>query len=227
MNTKYKIFLGLIICIVLLSFINKENLVTAKETNTCTWDYEMDKSQNIVFLGDSMIDWYPIDDFFEDIPTVNSGHAGDKTVNILDNMKERVYIYNPTKVFIQIGTNDLKNDNVNNDDIAENIRKIVQGIKNNRTQALIYVISIYPINSSDNEKINKENVLPRTNEEIEKINKQIKEVCEDENVTYIDIYHKLISDDGDLKLKYTVDGLHLNEMGYYKVTKSLLPYVVN
>ena len=90
MNTKYKIFLGLIICIVLLSFINKDNLVTAKETNTCTWDYEMDKSQNIVFLGDSMIDWYPIDDFFEDIPTVNSGHAGDKTVNILDNMKERV-----------------------------------------------------------------------------------------------------------------------------------------
>ena len=229
MKSKNRIFWGLIICMVLVSFINKDNLVTAKETsnNICTWNYKVDKSQNIVFLGDSITDWYPIEDFFDDIPIVNSGHAGDNTEKILDAITERVYVYNPTKVFIQIGTNDIKNENIDNDDIANNINKMIKGIKKKRSKAKIYVLSIYPVNSRNNEKINRDNVLPRTNEEIQRVNSQIKDVCKEQKVTYIDIYSKLVADDGDLNLRYTRDGLHLNDIGYYKVTKALLPYVVS
>ena len=218
----------IIICFILLYFINKNNPVTAKETvNNNNWNYKVPKTENVLFLGDSITEWYPLEDFFENVPIVNSGKAGNTIEDILNNMKERVYIYNPTKVFIQIGTNDIKKQKKDNNSISSNINKIIKGIKKNRPEAKIYVISLYPINDSDNEKINKENVLPRANNEIERINNMIKDVCKKQNITYIDIYKELISEDKELNLKYTTDGLHLSDLGYFKVTKVLLPYVVN
>lgn len=222
--TKLTVFL-----IIIISFfmsIYKINVV-AKEDETCNCKeekHEYKKNENIVFLGDSITDWYPLDVFFEDAPYVNSGIAGNTTKDILDNLEERVYRYNPTKVFILIGTNDYK-ENVKNSDISDDIRKIVQEIKENRPNAKIYVQSIYPINNSDDSKINKENVEPRSNSEIEDTNKLIKELCKEENVTYIDVYSELIASDGALDLRYTKDGLHLNDLGYYIVSKKLISYV--
>ena len=64
--------------------------------------------ENIVFLGDSITDWCPFDALYDkDIPIINSGRAGYRTFSILEEMDDLVYKYNPTKVFILIGTNDL------------------------------------------------------------------------------------------------------------------------
>jgi len=43
---------------------------------------------------------------------------------------------------------------------------------------------------------------------------------------YIDIYSGLINKEGNLKADYTTDGLHLNDLGYFKVTKILEKYVI-
>ena len=183
------------------------------------------KNDNFVFLGDSITAWYPFNDLYDDyIPIVNSGKAGYNTRDILNNMENMVYIYNPTKVFILIGTNDLNND-IPNEETLSNIKKIIKNIKNNRPSAKIYVQSIYPINNTDNAKINKRNVGKRTNEIIIEMNKKIKEICQEQKVTYIDVYSELIDKNGNLNIDYTADGLHLSNRGYLKVTKHLLPYV--
>ena len=224
--TKISVFL--IIITSLFISIYKINVVAKEEKKgTCSckeYKHEYKKNENIVFLGDSITDWYPLDVFFDDVPYVNSGIAGNLTNDILDNLEERVYRYNPTKVIILIGTNDYKEERPI-DEITNNIRKIVQEIKKNRPNAKIYVQSIYPVNNSDDSKINKENVAPRSNDEIEETNRILKEICKEEDVTYIDVYSEIIADDGNLDLRYTRDGLHLNDLGYYKVTKTLIPYV--
>lgn len=184
------------------------------------------KGENYVFLGDSITDWYPISEFFSDkTPIINSGFAGDKTKDLLEDMDETVYRYNPTKVFIQIGTNDLNCDDSNGDIAYDNIVKMIGNIKKNRPYAEIYLESIYPVNQTDNEKINKNTTGKRTNEDIMKVNSKLKEYCEKNDVIYVDIYNALLDEEGNLKLEYTDDGLHLSTEGYSVVSKELKKYI--
>lgn len=223
---KLLIIVGILNIIVISIFLTIPQTKANYEPQQCQWKTDISKNENFVFLGDSITDWYPIEELYEDMPIVNSGKAGYKTQDILEEMDELVYQYNPTKVVILIGTNDLNND-VPEDKMLENIEKIIKDIKKNRKKAKLYVQSIYPINNSDNDKINKDTVGVRTNETIQRVNKQIKKICKQQNVTYIDMYSELVDNEGNLILKYTKDGLHISELGYLKITRILLSYLEN
>lgn len=180
---------------------------------------------NYVFLGDSITDFYDLDEYFEDMPVVQSGINGNTTEDILDDMKSRVYKYNPSKIFILIGTNDyVKLDG--NESIEKNIKKIIEEIQKNRPLAEIYIQSIYPINSSDDDKINKEMVGNRKNSEIIEANEIIKKIAKEKNVTYIDMFSKLYdTEKEELKLEYTKEGLHISDKGYEVITEELKKYM--
>ena len=65
----------------------------------------------------------------------------------------------------------------------------------------------------------------RSNELIKAINEDIKKICKENNVTYINTYDLLIDEDGNLKDEYSNDGLHLTEKGYDVVTSKIKPYL--
>ena len=179
------------------------------------------QGKNYVLLGDSITDWYPISDFFDDdTPIINSGFAGYKTKDLLNNLDETVYRYNPTKVFIQIGTNDLNSDDSNSEIAYDNILELIKEIKTNRPYAEIYLESIYPVNQ-DCEKTNKQSTGKRENKEIVKLNNKLKEYSKENGITYLDMYNKLSDENGNLKPEYTYDGLHLNSDGYSKVSNEI------
>ncbi|MDD5888935.1 MAG: GDSL-type esterase/lipase family protein [bacterium] len=180
---------------------------------------------NYLFLGDSITEFYDLDKYYEGLPVVNSGVSGYTTSNILENMEKMVYQYNPSKVFLLIGTNDLEI-LVDNDKIVDNIEEIIKKIKENRPYAKLYIESIYPINNSDNEKISL-NVVNgnRKNADIIAINEKLKQMASTYDATYIDLYNELVDEDGLLRLEYTVDGLHLSDEGYMKVSDVLINYI--
>lgn len=226
-NNKVLITLNLIqtvFIIVLALFIwNTETEIKniEKDKEQAIKEVEAKQGKNYVFLGDSITDWYPFSNFFDDdTPIINSGFAGYKTNDLLNNLDETVYRYNPTKVFIQIGTNDLNSEDSNSEIAYENIVKIVKEIKKNRPYTEIYLESIYPVNQ-DCEKTNKQSTGKRENEEIVKLNEKLKEYSEKNNVTYLDMYNKLSDNGGNLKPEYTDDGLHLNFDGYSKVSNEI------
>ena len=175
---------------------------------------------NYLFLGDSITYFYDLDKYYEGLPVVNSGIGGNTTEDILDDMNSRVYKYNPTKVFLLIGTNDLIHDK-SVDDIVSNIEEIISEIKNNRPQAEIYVESVYPVNDNLDEDM----VDVRENDDIMKINDKIKKYCDDNNYTYINMYDKLLDDDGNFNEEYSDDGLHPNDRGYEVITKEIKKYL--
>ena len=180
------------------------------------------KNENIVFVGDSIFDWFPTDKIFSDLPIVNSGICGNKTTDILNNMEERIYKYNPTKVFIQIGTNDIEWEDSDelNEEVYQNIVKIAEGVKKNRSQSEIYIISIYPVHN-DYPGVNDRHLS-----EIKAINVKLKKYCAmTEGVDYIDAYNQLTGEDGMLDIDYTDDGLHPNGLGYAKLTEILMKYI--
>jgi len=182
---------------------------------------------NIVMLGDSITDGYDLDKYFgTDILMVNSGISGDKTHDISDNIRKRVYEYNPSKVFLLIGINDILYENASTETVFKQIDFIVNEINEKLPNAKIYIESIYPVNSDwhdyycDGVKGSTEsNII------IEETNDLLKKYCEVNGYEYIDVYSSLIDDEKNFDREYTNDGLHPNERGYEVITEILKKYM--
>lgn len=179
---------------------------------------------NYLFLGDSITELYHLDDYYSGMPVVNSGESGNTTQDILDHMRERVYQYNPSKIFLLIGTNDLA-EGISQETILDNIEKMIDEIQNNRPYATIYLESIYPVNNTDEEKIEHDVVKDRSNKDIREINQKLKDIAKKKKITYIDMYDILKDENGNLNLDYTKEGLHISDDGYKVITKEIKKYL--
>ena len=149
-------------------------------------------------------------DFGEDYHYIKVSDDHYNTNHILNEMTKQVYQYNPTYVFIELGINELYVES--NEDFVVRLSKIIDGIKENRPYAKIYVESIYPINRNVE---NFDNTLIKEyidNKMIYTVNKDIKKMVEDKEVEYLDLYSLLIEDDNLIK-DYTDNGVYLNERG--------------
>lgn len=211
------VIMFIIIIIMLILLLSKDN------TNfTNPYEVKFDANDNFLFLGDSITELYPLEEYYDNLPVVNSGISGNKTTDILNDMKTRVYQYNPTKVFLLIGTNDLNSTDEDIVDVTfDNIKEIINEIKENRSDATIYVESVYPVNSVIENNV----VTNRTNKKVKELNKKLSNYCDEEICEYINLYDDLIDEEGNLKTEYTEDGLHLNSLGYVVITRELLPYL--
>ena len=179
--------------------------------------------ENIVFFGDSITSGYKIEEFYPKNNVINSGTGGDTTENLLERMED-VYKYNPSKVFILIGINDL-NRGKSIDEILDNIQRIVNNIKTNRKCTNIYIESVYPINRNVFEDKDYSFNNDISNDTIKELNDRLSNLCKENSIQYIDVYNNLIDSEGNLKEDYTKEGLHLTDLGYFKVTSSLSKYI--
>lgn len=203
----------------LVSFIIGKESGFFTETDTVVEKVVEEKvvvDDNYVFVGDSIFKGYDLGKYYEDMPVVNSGISGHKTTDILNNINDRIYRYNPSKVILLIGTNDYSS--ISNDDTVKNIGKIIDGIKTNRPYAEIYVQSIYPVNR----EVENSSAGGRNNEDINTMNNSIKKLCEDREVNYMNIHDLLVDEDGNLNSEYTYDGLHITDAGYKIITEEVM-----
>lgn len=221
-KTNSKTLIAIIIIICLLTFIIYHyTTFNHHKVKVVTKIKEVEKvPANYLFLGDSITDFYDLDKYYNELPVVNSGISGNTTDDILNDMKKRAYQYNPSKVFLLIGTNDLIH-NKSNEEIVEKVEKIIEEIKENRSKAEIYLQSIYPVNY----KLSPYMVKSRKNDDIKEINEKLEDYCEDNDITYIDMYDLLKDKDDNFNSKYTKDGLHPNDDGYEVITKELKKYL--
>lgn len=204
----------LIVCFYILTKPLETKVVT-KEKEVVVMD------DNYLFLGDSITEQYDLDEYFPEMNVVNSGISGNQTKNILDDLKNRAYQYNPSKLFLLIGTNDIQA-GVSEEEIIENIEEILSELKKNRPYAELYLEAIYPVDEDQ------EGSQTRTNEEIKSINQSLKDYCEKEKITFIDTFNLLLDSEGDemqIKSEYTKDGLHITDEGYEVITDEIMKYI--
>ena len=215
--------LGLL-CVVVLSILvfvsylehPKKSVPKTKEGVKKVPKKEKVLDDNYLFVGDFYTDAFDFEEFELDYHYVKVSDSGYTTEDVLGHMKEYIYDYNPSILFIELGVNDLK-DNRDMDDIIDSLEKIIDNVQTNRPYASIYIESLYPINDTI-EDFDDDSLDGVTNKEINKLNKKIVELTKKKEVHYINLYDELIEND-KLKEDYTDNGIDLNKDGYKRVFK--------
>ena len=170
-----------------------------------------------VMLGDSQTALCEWQELLGDSTTVlNRGISGDYTDGVFRRLDE-VLRHRPRRIFLLIGVNDLFFGN--KQPAAEaRYRDIVQKIRHESPDTELILQSILPVN-------NKARSLPASNVEIREMNTRIARIAKDYALPYIDLYEALIDAGGELSLRFTDDGIHLNGTGYTVWKNALEPFL--
>lgn len=172
---------------------------------------------SIVMLGNSITASCEWSELLGNKQIVNRGVIGDGTDDILERLTD-VTRAKPRQIFLLIGVNDLLFHPPQY--IIENYKKIVDRIRTETPETELFLESVLPIH----------NDLRRNgmrNEDIETINKGIKEITIDNKLTYIDLYSKFKDTEGGLKIHFSLDGIHLNGDGYQLFREIIMPFLEN
>lgn len=189
----------------------------AKAITEAAWlnnDYYNDKSglfatlpvtnNAIIFAGDSITSGCEWDELFGKPNMKNRGINGDTTYGLLNRL-DSIVQSKPSKIFLMIGVNDLQVGR-SMPEIKQDYEKILMRFTTELPNTKIYAQSVLPSNSSKYPKLTQDNIVA-LNTEIEQLSRMY-------NVTYVDLYSKMVSNEGTLRPELTNGGLHLNANGY-------------
>ncbi|EMF49769.1 SGNH/GDSL hydrolase family protein [Streptococcus parauberis] len=173
----------------------------------------------IVFVGDSIIEFFPLKKYLgRDVPIINRGIAGTDSTWLQEHLHEQVLVLEPEKVFILIGTNDIGLGK-SNPEIKENILDILTETHSENPYIKVCLMSVLPVS----EDIKYQNTVKvRTNQVIDSLNADLQTIP---GIEFIDLATILKAGGSGLADDFTKDGLHLNLLGYQKISQILLEYV--
>lgn len=166
-------------------------------------------SSDIVFLGNSITDGCEWAELFNNRHVKNRGISADRSGWLLDRL-DPIIEGHPKKLFLLIGTNDLAA-GVTPEEIVANVAKLIDRFRNESRWTKIYVQSILPVNGKDFSKYKNHYAHSHL---IVPTNKKLEALCDEKEVTYLDVWGALADHDGKLDKRYTNDGLHLMGEGY-------------
>lgn len=183
----------------------------------------------IVFTGSSLMEMFPIQKLLDEKgdPTViyNRGVGGFLSDDLLKVIDVCAIDLKPSKVFINIGTNDLSWSSIPIADLVKNYDRILTEIETNVPGVRIYLMAYYPVNPEAASEEMRECLKIRTNEKIGAANLEVERLARKHGQRYIDINAPLKDEWGRLKAEYTLEGLHMNESGYRAIYDGIMEYV--
>ncbi|MGB5227743.1 MAG: SGNH/GDSL hydrolase family protein [Eudoraea sp.] len=202
-------FIGLGAAAQQASGFQEEVLAIQKKYDTL-WD---NTKETIVFTGSSSIrTWQNLQELFPDYQIVNSGFGGSQTIDLLSYTNELILQYNPKKVFIYEGDNDL-NDRKKPREIISVTKEIITKIKSTIPDIRIVIISAKPSLARWHLK-----------GKYKRLNRKFKHLCkQEENLDYAYIWDIMLNGKKLRQDIFIEDGLHMNSKGYelwYQVIKN-------
>lgn len=187
------------------------------------------RTGQVVFTGSSLMEMFPINKLLAEhgdkTIIYNRGVGGFLSNELLAVIDVCAIDLKPSKVFINIGTNDLSWDNIPISEMIGNYDKIISEIEKNVPDVKIYLMAYYPVNFEAASEEMKECLKIRTNDKINRANEEVKKLADKHGQRYIDINRNLKDEQGRLKSEYTIEGMHINEDGYRAVYDDIMVYV--
>lgn len=170
------------------------------------------KNARVVFFGDSITDFWRLNEYFPGRDFVNRGISGQITSEMLGRVKSDVIDLHPQAMLILAGTNDLARGipltDIENDYLM--IADLASLYKIKMIFASVTPVSDY--HKDQNPSYARTNDRPPTY--IAALNQWIQELCKQRGYTYLDYFDALADNAGLLKPDLSDDGLHPNSTGY-------------
>ena len=183
----------------------------------------------IVFAGSSLMEMFPINklavEHNEHVVIYNRGVGGFVTRELLEVIDVCVLDLKPSRLFINIGTNDLSDSRIPISEVMANYDKIITVIENSFPEIEIYFMAYYPVNYEAAAEYMKECLKIRNNEKITAANLEVRKLAVKHGQKYVDINNNLKDEQGRLKAEYTIEGMHINESGYRAIYDDIMVYV--
>ncbi len=197
---------------------------------------EAAKKGEILFTGSSLMEQFPINELLmnEGMEQIiyNRGVGGFTTTDMLENMEEQIFGTEPSKIFINIGTNDIGDASRPFEEVLasmlENYEKILVQIKKRLPEAEVYMMAYYPVNETDkvpDTEWAKTMFVNRNNRNLPIANEAVKKLAEKMGYHYIDVNAGLCDERGMLRREFTVEGVHMYANGYQVILNNLKPYL--
>ena len=163
----------------------------------------------IVFLGDSITEWWDLEYFnhyFGMYKPVNLGMSGHTSKDTLEYL-ELSHFNNlrPSRVILQTGTNDADRA-MSTGETASNIKKICNLVFKLLPETKILLVGPLP----RGERVSDRNCVYN-----KEVNKLLKATKVDTQITYIDIGFMFTDDKGKISRDIMYDHLHLSKKGYH------------
>ena len=167
-----------------------------------------DQMDEIVFLGNSITEQGEWQELIPAQAVVNRGISGDVSFGVLARLDE-VLQSQPRQLMVMIGVNDLKR-GTPTEAIAANYRKMVERIRRESPQTMLYLQSVLPVNE--------EILIPAfkkvSNQQVNELNKALQALSRQKKVKYVNLHEVFADANGQLKRELTTDGIHLRMPAY-------------
>ena len=166
----------------------------------------------VVFLGDSITDYWKLAEYFPGKSYINRGIDGQSTSQMLVRFRQDVLNLNPRVLVVLAGTNDVAGvtGHSRNEDIEANYASIGELARLHHIHVIFS--SLLPVNNYTEDA--KESFALRPSERILALNAWLKDYCAKNGQVYLDYFSALVDDKGRLKRDLSDDGLHPNASGY-------------
>jgi len=169
-------------------------------------------SLDIIFVGNSITEGFPLQETFGTLHVKNRGISGNQSRHILGRIQE-ITVGHPKKIFFDIGINDLI-DGVPLDSILMHYDSIIDLVHDMSSTTEIYIQSVFPVGPEYKDIA----------ASIPAFNTMLRIMCKSRKITYVDLYYKLLKGDY-LDAAYTFDGLHLTGPGYQIWKSAIMPFL--
>jgi lysophospholipase L1-like esterase len=170
------------------------------------------KENRVVFLGDSITDYWKLADYFPGKPYINRGIDGQTAPQMLVRFRQDVISLHPKVLVVLAGTNDIAGVTgpARSEDIEANYASMAELARAHHIR--IVFASLLPAHNYTQDA--KESFALRPRERILALNAWLKDYCAKNGLVYLDYFSALIDDHGMLRRDLSDDGLHPNAAGY-------------
>jgi lysophospholipase L1-like esterase len=190
------------------------------------------KKEQIVFVGSSLMEIFPIEKMQQglglDKLIYNRGIRATTTANLLKAIDLCIFDLAPSKVFINIGTNDI-GFKVPESTFLANYDEILRQIKEKLPETQVFVMAYFPVNSAANfgktEAEHKSLSATRNNEVLKSASDKVAQLAKKYNYEFINVNDGLADADGNLRSELTFDGVHILPIGYEIVLGNMKKYL--
>jgi acyl-CoA thioesterase-1 len=169
-------------------------------------------ASRVVFFGDSITDFWRLNEYFPGKDYVDRGISGQITSEMLGRMKADVIDLRPKAMILLAGTNDIDRGYASSA-IENNLIMITELARAHNIKVLL--CSILPV--SDYHKTeNPRFEMSKTHDpqRIREINQWIQGYCKGATCTYVDYFEAMVDSAGMMQADLADDGLHPNAKGY-------------